>query len=250
MVRRVERGEVMRRAIIYLRVSTEKQVFEGSSLAAQEAKARAWASANDIADIIIFHDDGLSGGSTDNRVGLASALAEVKRGDVLVCYSLSRLSRSTRDTINIAEQLEKNGCDLCSLTEQLDTSSPAGKMIFRLLAVMAEFEKDCTVQRTRDAMHHLRSIGRRTSLRAPYGTRHESCGVKQNSNKPIFNCVPDAEEQTTIAVAQSLRMPVASLRDISNMLDYLGRRNRAGKKFTPAVLASIFRHADAKEIAA
>ena len=235
----------MRRAIVYLRVSTEKQVQEGSSLAAQEAKARAWATANGYEEVLVFHDDGISGGSTDKRTGLADALVEVAKDDALVVYSLSRLARSTKDTLAIAELLEKKSADLVSLSEKIDTTSSAGKMIFRLMAVLAEWEKDLVSERTVNAMQHLRSIGRRTSKHAPYGMRHVSAGFKPNTNPPveIFTCVQAPEEQTTIRVAQSLRMPGATLRDISNMLDAIGLHNRAGKKFAPSVLRSIFRNA-------
>ena len=59
----------------------------------------------------------------------------------------------------IAERLEKAGADLVSLTEKIDTTSAAGKMVFRMLAVMAEFERDLVSERTRAAMSHKKSKG-------------------------------------------------------------------------------------------
>ena len=80
-------------------------------------------------------DRGLSGGRCDNRPALKEALKAVCRGDSLVVYSLSRLARSTRDTLMIAETLERKGADLVSLSERIDTTSSTGKMVFRMLAV-------------------------------------------------------------------------------------------------------------------
>lgn len=133
----------MQTAIGYVRVSTEDQATEGVSLDAQKAKLAAWCLANDYE---------LSGGRADNRPGLQSAIEEAcKTKSALVVYSLSRLARSTKDTIAIDEQLDKAGADLVSLSEKIDTTSAAGKMIFRMLAVMAEFEKDQISERTKMA---------------------------------------------------------------------------------------------------
>jgi len=132
---------------------------------------------------------------------------------------------------------------MISYTEAFDTSTSTGRMVFVMLSAVAEKLREDICENTSNAMAHLRSIGRRTSKHPPYGFRHESCGTKTGSDKVIFICVPVPEEQTTIRVAHSLRMPGATLRDISNMLAYLGRLNRAQKPFSPAVLASILRNA-------
>lgn len=75
---------------------------------------------------------------------------------MLVVYSLSRLARSTTDAIAISERLAKSGADLVSLSEWIDTTSASGKMVFRMLAVLAESERDLVSERTKTAMAHLR----------------------------------------------------------------------------------------------
>ena len=99
------------KAIGYVRVSTQGQAEDGVSLDAQEAKVRAWADLNG-AEVVIFRDEGISGKRSDNRPGLVAALDAVGKGDALVCYSLSRLSRSTKDTLTIADLLAKREADL------------------------------------------------------------------------------------------------------------------------------------------
>jgi DNA invertase Pin-like site-specific DNA recombinase len=81
----------------------------------------------------------------------------------LVFYSLSRLARSTKDAIAISERLSRAGADLVSLSEKIDTTSAAGKMIFRLLAVLAEFERDLISERTKAALSVKREKRERIS---------------------------------------------------------------------------------------
>jgi hypothetical protein len=99
--------EGQRVAVGYVRVSTEVQAREGQSLEAQEERLKQWAAVNGYAMLTVYRDEGLSGKRADNRPGLQAALSAVcaNRG-VLVTYSLSRLARSTRDAILIAERLE------------------------------------------------------------------------------------------------------------------------------------------------
>lgn len=149
----------MNKAIGYIRVSTEQQAEEGVSLAAQKAKIAAWCEVNDYELAEVHVDAGISGKSMDKRQGLRDALKAVKKGGVLVVYSLSRLARSTKDTLAISEQLDKAGADLVSLSEKIDTTGAAGKMMFRMLAVLAEFERDVIAERTKSAMNHKKAVG-------------------------------------------------------------------------------------------
>jgi len=157
------------RAIGYVRVSTEDQAEGGVSLDAQRERIAAWATANGYELAELFVDSGISGKRADNRPGLQSALDDACRDRAaLIVYSLSRLARSVRDTLEIAERLDHAGADLVSLTERLDTTTAAGKMLFRVLAVMAEFERDLTSERTRAALAHKRRNGEAYG-ETPYG---------------------------------------------------------------------------------
>jgi DNA invertase Pin-like site-specific DNA recombinase len=156
-------------AIGYVRVSTEGQAKEGVSLEAQQRKIEAWCVANDFELGGVFVDAGISGKRADNRPELQNALSAVTKAKaVLVVYSLSRLARSTKDTIQISERLDKAGADLVSLSEKLDTTSAAGKMVFRMMAVLAEFERDQISERTCSAMAHKKSKGERVGT-IPFG---------------------------------------------------------------------------------
>lgn len=157
-------------AVGYIRVSTEGQAEDGVSLDAQREKIAAWAKLNDESEVLVYEDAGISGSSIEQRPGLQDALREAcRRRAALVVFSLSRLARSTRDTLAISDRLAKAGAELVSLSERIDTTSASGKMVFRLLAVLAEFERDQVSERTRVAMAHLRRSHRRISRHVPFG---------------------------------------------------------------------------------
>jgi len=218
------------KAIGYVRVSTQGQAEDGVSLGAQEAKVRAWADLNG-ADVVIFRDEGVSGKRADNRPGLVAALDAVGKGDALVCYSLSRLSRSTKDTLTIADALAKKEADLVSLSERIDTTTAAGKMVFRLLAVLSEFERDQISDRTRFALAHKRSLGEKTGGSVPYGYR-----VRKGKLYPI------PAEQKAVRMIRDLRVEGLSLRDICSRLTAAGIARKHGiKTWHPQSVANILR---------
>ena len=157
------------KAIGYCRVSTVAQGEEGVSLDLQKSRIEAWCQANDLELAGIFSET-ISGGRANNRPQLQRALAHACADKaILVVYSLSRLARSVRDTLAIAERLENAHANLASLTERIDTSSAIGKMVFRLLSTLNEFEKDQLAERTTSAMNYLRKTGKRISAQIPYG---------------------------------------------------------------------------------
>jgi DNA invertase Pin-like site-specific DNA recombinase len=221
----------MPEAVGYLRVSTERQAHEGVSLSAQEAKIRAWCKTNNYSMLALHTDAGLSGIRADNRPGLQAALNEVCKGKaVLVVYSLSRLARSTKDAILISERLNRAGADLVSLSERIDTTSASGKMVFRLLAVLAEFERDLISERIMTTLAHLKSQGRRVSGLIPYGFDLASDGRTLSLNK---------HEQTVIRRICQLRAKGQSLRQIAAILNKDGILSKLGKAWSAKAIRSI-----------
>lgn len=91
--------------------------------------------------------DRLSGRSR-KRPGLEAALAEIRSGDRLVVWQLDRLGRNFRHLVDIADELRERGADLISVREGIDTSSSVGEIVFRLLSVFSDFERNVIVERT------------------------------------------------------------------------------------------------------
>lgn len=182
-------------AVSYTRVSTHAQAEEGISLDAQAQRIGAWCAAHGYELIRTETDAGISGGRADNRPALQRALGEVCRvRGVLVVYSLSRMARSTRDAIDIMERLHKSGADLVSLTENIDTTTAVGKLFFRMMAALAEFERDLISERTSAAMAHKQARGEYIGGQAPYGSRAKDGAI-----------VPDEDEQRVIGMIRYMR---------------------------------------------
>lgn len=217
----------------YARVSTDGQAQDGVSLDAQRARIEAWSLANGYELSTVHVDAGLSGGRADNRPALQAALAEACRQKaVLVVYSLSRLARSTTDAIAISERLAKSGADLASLSERIDTTSASGKMVFRMLAVLAEFERDQVSERTKTALAHLRLQGKRISGRIPFGYSLAANGV---------DLVPHPNEQDAIRLMQELRLQGCSLREIAAALTQRGIPTKTRTAWSAEAIRGILR---------
>jgi len=214
-------------AIGYIRVSTEEQATEGVSLEMQRAKIEAWSDLTDAELVAIYADEGLSGKNT-KRDGLQQALEAAKAHQAaLVVYSLSRLSRSTIHTLTIAEELQACGCELVSLQEKIDTTTPAGRVVFRVLAALAEFEREQLAERTRHGMAHKKAQGFRVGS-IPHGYQLEGDRL-----------VPNEKEQERIALVAELRSHGLSLRKISAELESRGVFNRHDRPYNAKSIASM-----------
>ena len=99
-------------------------------------------------------------GTKSNRPKLKALLEVVESGDIVYIESLNRLGRSSADLISIMQTLADEGVTLISLKEQLDFSSAAGKMIAQFLAILAEFERNCIVERVKEGVAAARARGR------------------------------------------------------------------------------------------
>jgi len=219
------------KAIGYTRVSTAQQVDDGVSIDAQIARIRAWCAANGYDLVEVFTDAGLSGSRADNRPALQSAIeAACSEKAALVVYSLSRLARSTRDAINISERLDKAGADLVSLSEHLDTTSAAGKMVFRMMAVLAEFERDQVAERTSAAMRYKQSKNEYIGGGVPFGFSLHDDGVQ---------LVEDPVEQETINLTRALRRQGWSYGSIADELQRRGYTSRRGGPFSAKAISRM-----------
>ncbi len=99
-------------------------------------------------------------GTLGSRPALDAMLERLRPGDTVVVWRLDRLGRSLRHLISLVGDLEARGVQLRSLTEQLDTSTPAGRLVFHVFASMAEFERDLIRQRTMAGPQAARECGR------------------------------------------------------------------------------------------
>src|SRR5262245_44696876 len=138
-------GDMAKRAAIYLRVSTDKQTVEnqGSELR-QIAERRGWQVVEE------YRDAGISGAKgRDGRPGLDQMLkdASKRRFDVVMAWAIDRLGRSLIDLLDTIQTLEACGVDLYLDQQSIDTTTPAGRLMFQVTGAFAEFERSMIRQR-------------------------------------------------------------------------------------------------------
>lgn len=215
------------KVIGYIRVSTEGQATEGVSLEAQRQRIAQWCELNEGELEHIYEDAGISGKTVNQRPGLLAALAAATKGKVLVVYSFSRLARSTRDMLDIADRLTVAKADLVSISERFDTTTAAGKLMFRMLAVLAEFERDIISERTKAAL-----------------AVRKAQGVKLGSPRPR------AGGAVLTARARKRDMPLlkaagtaGTLAERAARLNAAGHRTARGKPFTASTVLRMLRRA-------
>lgn len=196
----------------------------------QKDRIAAWCLGNGY-DLDAVFVETMSGGRMDNRPELNKAVGlACKLRGILVVYSLSRFSRSVRDTLAMSEQLDQAGANLASLTERLDTSSAVGRMVFKMLSTLAEFERDQISERTRNALNHMRRGNRRISGKIPFG---------YTLNADRVSLTPDAGEQATIARIAGYRAEGLSLAAIALRLNSDGVKTREAKTWFPATVKCV-----------
>jgi DNA invertase Pin-like site-specific DNA recombinase len=131
----------------YARVSTEDQHLDAQVFALQEAGAdRIWS-------------EKISGARKE-RPELNRLLDQLRPGDVVVVAKYDRLSRSLQDLLGIVEDIRARGAGFRSLAEDIDTTTPAGRLVFHVFASIAQFERERISERTREGLAVARKRGR------------------------------------------------------------------------------------------
>jgi DNA invertase Pin-like site-specific DNA recombinase len=225
----------------YARVSTEEQAREGVSMDAQRERLTAYCTAQGYELVALETDNGASGSITPGkRPGLARALARIRRGeaDGLLALKLDRISRSTRDVLDLVDESRRRGWRLVSVAEQLDTGSAAGRLVLTVLAALSQMEREQVAERTRMALAELARQGRARSRFAPFGFRTES-GASEVVAGTRARLVPHAAEYPLLERMLALRDSGLGATAIARMLTAEGITNRSGGNWTRQSVASV-----------
>jgi DNA invertase Pin-like site-specific DNA recombinase len=147
----------MKKAALYVRVSTDAQTIENQVLVLTEVAQRSgW-------EIVqVFADEGISGAKgRDRRPGFDALLKAIARREVeiIMAFAVDRLGRSLSDLVGFLSEIQARGCDLYLHQQAIDTSTPAGRMLFQLLGVFAEFERSIIASRVIAGQARARAKG-------------------------------------------------------------------------------------------
>jgi len=209
----------------YIRVSTDKQADNGISLDAQRAKIEAYALAMDLDLVGIIEDAGVSAKSLD-RAGLRSALAMLTSGkaDALLVVKLDRLTRSVRDLGELVEKYFATKYSLLSMSDSIDTRTASGRLVLNVLTSVAQWEREATSERTKDALRHKKANGEFTGGNVPYGFSVNEDG----------KLVRNEAEVEMLRIVREFQAAGLSLRGIAAELARVGYVARNGKAFGPS----------------
>jgi site-specific DNA recombinase len=223
----------MKRAISYIRVSTEDQAENGVSLDNQAERIRAYCNYKGFDVVAEIEDAGISGGVNKARGGFIQLLNLVESGkaDVIVLYSLERLSRDMLTLLALERLLDEYIVELHTVDGQIDTSTPDGFMSFAMKAFMGEMERRQVKYRTRKAMEHKKRNGHLTGA-VCYGYSEKSVEVP-GRDKPLKVLEPYEPEQQVIRMVNALYLDGKRLVEIVAHLNSDGILTREQKPWTP-----------------
>lgn len=179
----------------YARVSTQDQSVELQRDALAKAGCKK-----------VFTDK-ISGAQAE-RPGLSKALEILRDGDTLIVWKLDRLGRSVKNLVDLVGELAQQGVHFKSLTDSIDTTTPSGRFFFRVMASLAEMERELTVERTRAGLEAARQLGRKG------GRKRQMTDSKiESAKKLLANGVPprDVAENLGVSVPTLYRwLPVSA----------------------------------------
>src|ERR1035438_334802 len=144
-------------AAVYARVSTRDK---GQDPEMQLTELREFAAKRGWQVVGEFVDVGVSGSNFRPRLDAMMRLAKARKLDVIAVWKLDRFGRSLRHLVDALAELQAVGCAFVSLRDNLDLTTPAGRMMFHVIGAMAEFERELIRERVKAGLAHARSKGR------------------------------------------------------------------------------------------
>lgn len=225
----------------YVRVSTDAQADGGVSLDAQREKLKAYALALDLELVAIVEDAGYSAKSL-KRPGLQVALTHLTDGRAsgLLVTKLDRLTRSVRDLGDLVERFFGGRFSLLSVGDAIDTRTAAGRLVLNVLTSVAQWEREATGERTREALGHLRKEGVRLGAAALGWARDEERDA--DGRRVVIEL---DEERSTVERICALRREGRSLAEIVAALEREGRPTKRGGRWQKVTVLRIVRRAEA-----